>query len=80
LQPTTHPVRPAGEPIQVLITALYEDADGWNHLEYDYQGDTHAINYRMDADGCYEFEFVDGDTVGESATYCASDEPPPPAD
>ena len=80
LQPITQPIRPAGEPIQVLITALYEDADGWNHLEYDYQGGTHAINYRMDADGCYEFEFVDGDTVGETATYCASDEPPPPAD
>jgi hypothetical protein len=78
LQPATHPIRPPGEPIQVLITALYEDADGWNHLEYDYQGGTHSVNYRMDADGCFEFAFVDGDTVGETATYCASDDPPPP--
>jgi hypothetical protein len=77
LQPATHPIRPPGEPIQVLITALYEDSDGWNHLEYDYQGGTHSVNYRMDAEGCYEFEYVDGDSVGETASYCANNEPPP---
>lgn len=59
LQPRTHPIRPAGEPIHVLITDFYEDDDGWIHLEYDYEGSTHAINYREDEEGCYVFEFED---------------------
>ncbi len=80
LQPATHPIRPAGEPIQVLITALYEDADGWNHLEYDYQGSQHSINYRMDDEECFEFEFVDdgaSSAAAQTETYCQTSAPPP---
>lgn len=85
LQPATHPIREAGEPIQVLITDFYEDADGWIHLEYEYQGSTHSINYRVTEDECYEFEFVDdvdSGQTGQTETYCANAEggPPPPND
>ncbi|KAA3643033.1 MAG: YHYH protein [Chloroflexi bacterium] len=84
LQPATHPIRPAGEPIQVLITAFYEDENGWTHLEYDYQGSTHSINYTLNEEGCYLFQFVDEvGTGGEahSESYCGSlgpDKKPPP--
>lgn len=81
LQPATHPIRPAGEPIQVLITALYEDAAGWIRLEYEYQGSTHAVNYRLTEEACYEFEFVDdieSEAAGRIETYCGSVQNPPP--
>lgn len=84
LQPATHPIRPAGEPIQVLITALYQDEDGWNRLEYEYQGNLYTMNYRLDENECYEFEYVENvgaDELIRTETYCGStqnDPPPPP--
>lgn len=88
LQPATHPIRPAGEPIHVLITDYYEDADGWFHLEYDYSGTQHSINYREIADDCYEFQFVEDVSVDDDLdveTYCSgfdynSNRPPPNGD
>ncbi len=73
LQPATHPVRPHGDPIHVLITAHSQGADGWSHLEFEYQGTTHAINYRPAEAGCYSFEFIDDISTGagqRSHTYC----------
>lgn len=76
LQPATHPIRPAGEPIEVLITALYEDDEGWMHLEYEYEGSTQATLYRLDAEGCYNFQFIKKGE-GRSETYCGSAPPGP---
>ena len=87
LQPHTEPIRPAGEPIRVLITEYYEDEDGWIRLEYEYEGVTHAINYRETGEeGCWEFQFVDDIadvTSAQTETYCGSlddigGNPPPP--
>jgi len=83
LQPRTHPIRPAGEPIHVEITDFYTDADGWIHMEYLYQATTHSVNYKEDVsgDGCYLFEFIDdvnGSTSGQQERYCGGDAPPKP--
>jgi hypothetical protein len=94
LQPATHPIRGAGEPIHVLITDYYGAEDGWIHLEYDFEGDTFAIIYREDEDGCYTFMF-ESETETHTEQYCGQltggqggdggpppngDNPPPPHD
>lgn len=76
LQPSAHPIRPAGSPTQVLITALYQDDEGWVHMEYEYQGTLLSINYRELDDSCFEYEFVDNVETGEvsaTETYCRTE-------
>jgi len=79
LQPATHPIRPAGEPITVLITDYYEDETGWIHLEYDFEGESLSLLYREIEDGCFEFQFPGHSDI---ETYCGNvgqgDNPPPP--
>ena len=88
LQPATHPIRAAGEPIIVLITDYYEDEDGTIHLEYEFEGQLLSIIYHEMDEGCYEFQYSD---TGQIEEYCGNigqgtnpppndndDRPPPP--
>lgn len=73
LQPQAPSIREAGTPRSVLITALYTDDDGWNHLEYEADGMKSSINYISNGDDCFDFEFVDDvstPVVRRSETYC----------
>lgn len=92
LQPATHPIRPAGEPIQVLITDYFEDEDGFINIEYEFEGDFLSIKYQETDDDCYEFQFVNADNTVSTEIYCGTaeqirdnsdsppndDNPPPP--
>ncbi len=90
LQPSAHPIREAGSPTQVLITALYQDEMGWIHMEYEYRGTLHSINYREVDESCFEYEFVDNVETGAisaTKTYCRTEDgetgnnqPPRPGD
>jgi len=76
LQPSAHPIRDAGSPIQVLITAMYQDEAGWIHMEYEYQGTLLSINYREVDDSCFEYKFVNNVVTGEvsaTETYCRTE-------
>ncbi|MEL6526127.1 MAG: hypothetical protein AAFQ07_10505, partial [Chloroflexota bacterium] len=77
LQPAAHPIREAGTPTQVLITALYQDDMGWIHLEYEEDGILRSINYREVDEFCFEYEFVDNVETGvisATETYCRSED------
>jgi hypothetical protein len=81
LQPAAHPIRvvEGGGPAQILITALYQDDTGWIHMEYEYQGVLHSVNYREVDESCFEYQFVDNVATGaisSTETYCRADGPP----
>lgn len=74
LQPNAHPIRNFdGRPVEVLITDLYQDEDGWIHMEYEYQGTLLSVNYREVDASCFEYEYVSNVETGEvsaTETYC----------
>jgi len=91
IQPPAHPIREAeaGQtPPNVLITALYQDDDGYIHMEYEVEGEStlHAIIYREVDESCFEYQFVEDVTnniISETSTHCRREpgsggNPPPP--
>lgn len=80
IQPVPHPIREAqtGGPSHVLITDLYQDDEGWIHMEYEYEGKLLAIIYREVDESCFEYQFVSDVATGASTTeiHCRADEPP----
>ncbi len=62
-----------GTPQEILITALYTDEDGMNHMEYQFDGVTMSVDYIANGANCFDFEFVDDVSTGvvrRSETYC----------
>jgi len=75
LQPQAPPIRDAGTPRQTEITANFVDDQGVNHLEFVDDGVTGSITWIENADGCFDFEFIDDVSTGEvrlAETYCRS--------
>lgn len=78
IQPPPHPIREAvmgNTSPNVLITALYQDDDGYIHMEYEVEGETglHAIIYHEVDALCFEYQFVDdvdANVISSTETYC----------
>ncbi len=82
LQPSAHPIRDFdGQPTQVLITAFYQDDEGWIHMEYEYQETLFSVNYREVDEFCFEYEYVDNVETGEISSteiFCRAENNNPP--
>lgn len=60
-QPRTVPVRPAGEPLRgAKIVGFNWPAPNRYSLEYEVDGEHRFVNYSVNADNSYTFQFVDG--------------------
>jgi hypothetical protein len=80
-QPRSTPIRPAGRPLRgAKITGFKSTGKDSYSLTYEADEQTCHVNYTIEPDGSYQFEFVDGDGNKRSETYRKDDqrEPPPP--
>lgn len=62
IQPSAHPVRSAGSPIQVEITSMETLPDGSSRLEYTYQGTSRSVTWSQVSELCFSFEYVNPPT------------------
>jgi hypothetical protein len=69
-QPRAREVRPALPPLPgAKITAFARPKPGSYSLQYQVGGESRAVNYSIQADGSYRFDFVDGRGQVRSETY-----------
>jgi hypothetical protein len=69
-QPSAQPIRPAGRPLRgAKITAFNSPRKNHYTLKYEYDEQTCTINYSIEADGSYHFEFIDGNGTKTEEVY-----------
>ncbi|MBS1797044.1 MAG: YHYH protein [Acidobacteria bacterium] len=73
-QPRADGVRPSTEPLRgARITGFVLNKDGSVDLTYTVDGETRRINYAVQKDGGYRFEFIDGKGKSTVENYSRSD-------
>jgi hypothetical protein len=69
-QPRAEPIREAGEPLRgAKVTAFKVNKPDSYTLKYEVDGEVRTINYTVESDGSYEFEFIDGHGNKRRETY-----------
>ncbi len=69
-QPRAHPIRQWLQPLRgAAITGFKSLADKSWSLEYTLSGKKHLVNYRLEEDGKYTFDFIDPDGSRKTETY-----------
>ena len=69
-QPRSRPIRPDTRPLRgAKITDFARPKAGNYELKYTLNGQTYKINYTLQADGNYKFDYIDGDGKVTSETY-----------
>lgn len=82
IQPPQHPIREAvmgRTSPEVLVTALYQDDDGFIHFEYDSEGLSKAIIYNEVDELCFRYQFIDDVSTGVvtyDETHCRNQNGP----
>jgi hypothetical protein len=69
VQPRAGPVRTYTRPLRGASITDFKSEGNEYSLNYRYQGKTHAINYTINKDGTYDFEFVNPDGRTKKETY-----------